>query len=232
MNKSISLICGDSRQIYLANLFSDNGYKTHTYGLSSALLSNNCKQCSTLKEAITSSTAIIFPFRIDCISLSELEDIMPLLKSKIVFGGCIPNSLRDSFINNNICFYDYFKVDYINKLNAIATAEGSIYYAIGCSNINLHGSSSLVLGYGNCGSVLAHKLYSLGSKVTVACRKPYAQACAITNYLNYVHIDNIPNIIYDYSFIFNTIPSQIINRQVLAKMNKDSIIIDIASIPL
>ena len=26
MSKSISLICGDSRQIYLANLFSDNGY--------------------------------------------------------------------------------------------------------------------------------------------------------------------------------------------------------------
>ena len=232
MNKSISLICGDSRQIYLANLFSDNGYKTYTYGLSSTLLSNNCKQCLTLKEAITSSTAIIFPFRIDCISLSELEDIMTLLKNKTVFGGCIPNSLQDSFINHNICFYDYFKVDYINKLNAIATAEGSIYYAIGCSNINLHNSSSLVLGYGNCGRVLAHNLYGLGAKVTVVCRNPYTSASAFTNSLKYVHIDNLPNIIYDYSFIFNTIPSQFINRQVLAKMNKESIIIDIASIPL
>lgn len=231
MNKSISLICGDSRQIYLANLFSNNGYKTYTYGISSSLLSNNCTQCLTLKEAITPSTAIIFPFRIDCISLSELEDIMPLLKNKIIFGGCIPSSLQDSFLNNNICFYDYFKVDYINKLNAIATAEGSIYYAIGSSNINLHGSSSLVLGYGNCGSVLANKLNALGSNVTVACRSSYSCACALTNSLKYVHIDDLPNIIYDYSFIFNTIPSQIINRQVLAKMNTSSIIIDIASIP-
>lgn len=231
LDTCISFICGDDRQIYLANLFSENGYKTYTYGISSSLLSPNCSKCNHLREAIKSSSIIIFPYRIDCLSLSELEDIIPLLINKTVFGGCIPISLKNTFNNNHIQFYDYFKVDYVNKLNAIATAEGSIYYAIGNSNINLHNNNSLVIGYGNCGSVLAHKLYGLGSNVTVACRNPYACACAFTNSLKYVDINILSNVIYNYPFVFNTVPALVLDRQVLSRMNKNSVIIDIASSP-
>lgn len=231
LDKCISFVCGDARQIYLANFFSENGYKSFVYGISSPLLSPNCTICNNLKDTIKSSYVVVFPYRIDCISLSELEDIIPLLTNKIVFGGCIPDTLKNTFNNNHVQFYDYFKVNYVNKLNAIATAEGCIYHAIGNSKVNLHNNNSLVIGYGNCGSVLAHKLYGLGSKVTVACRNPYSNACAYTNSLNYVDINNLSNIIYDYPFIFNTVPIIIFNRKVLSKINKDSIIIDIASSP-
>lgn len=232
MNNSVSFICGDNRQIYLENLFAAYNFKTYVYDLVSPLLSSSCIKCSSLETAINASKYIIFPFRIDCISLLQIESILPLLENKIVFGGCISKEIQHLFNINHIEFYDYFKTDYVNKLNAIATAEGCIYYAIGNSNINLHNSNSLVIGYGNCGSVLAHKLLSLGSHVTVTTRSHFQKASAFTNSLNYIDISKLNNTLYDYSFIFNTVPDMIIDKDILLKLNKDCIIIDIASSPL
>ena len=151
MNKSVSFICGDTRQIYLENLFNLYGYKTYVYDLSSPLLSSSHTKCTSLDTAILASKYIIFPFRIDHLSLLQIESIIHLLKDKIIFSGCIQKEYKNLFDINNIHYYDFFKSDYINKLNAISTAEGSIYYAIGNSPINIHNSNSLVIGYGNCG---------------------------------------------------------------------------------
>ena len=105
------------------------------------------------------------------------------------FGGKIPSTIMDSFHKNNVQFYDFFKVDYVTRLNAIATAEGCIKEAIELSPYNLHGEKSLVFGYGNCGCVLANKLHKLCSDVTVCCRNSYQGACAISEGLKYININ-------------------------------------------
>ena len=234
MNKSIAFICGDNRQIYLANLFNQNNYKTYTYDLSSEYLSKSCTKCTSLNMAINSAQYIVFPFRIDCISLMQLSAILPYLNNKTVFGGCIESELKHLFIQNNIKYYDYFKDNSVNKLNAIANAEGSIYYAINNSTINLHNSNVLVLGYGNCGSILSHKLKALGCNVTVTGRTSYSKACACSNMLNYIDLTNINSIInsiHQYDFIFNTVPSLILTDNLLSNVKTDCVIIDVASSP-
>ena len=231
MNNSISFICGDARQIFLENEFHLHGYKTYVYDLSSPLLSNSYTKCTSLDMAISASKYIVFPFRIDYLSLFQLENIVHLLKDKIVFAGCIQKEYQNLFDINHITYYDYFKSDYVNKLNAISTAEGCIYYAIGNSPINIHNSNSLVIGYGNCGSVLAQKLKQLGSHVTVTTRSPNQEACAITNNINFINISSLNDALNQYDFIFNTAPSTILNSSNLNLLNKDCIIIDIASSP-
>lgn len=231
MNKSISFICGDTRQIYLENLFNMYGYKTYVYDLSSPLLSKSYTKCTSLDMAISSSKYIVFPFRIDNLSLFQIDSIVHLLKNKLVFGGCIEKEYKNLFDINHINYFDFFKSDYVNKLNAISTAEGSIYYAIGNSTINIHNSNSLVIGYGNCGSVLAHNLNHLGSHVTVTTRSYYQTACAQTNNISFINISSLNDTLNHFDFIFNTAPSTILNKDNLDLLKKNCIIIDIASSP-
>jgi len=229
--KQIAFICGDNRQIYLANLFSENGWIVYTYNIDSPLLSNNCIKCKDLKSAINHCNIVVFPFKIRDIPIDEFFSSESYFKNKTIFGGNISNDFIEFFFKNKIEFYDFFKVDYITRLNAIATAEGCIKEAIEMSPYNLHNASSLVLGYGNCGSVLAHKLSNLNSYVTIACRKPYQGACAISEGIKYINISHLESRIKDFNYIFNTIPSTILTPNMLEKINKDCVIIDIASSP-
>lgn len=231
MNHSISFICGDNRQIYLENMFSSYGYHTYVYDLSSPLLSKSYTKCTSLDMAISKSKYIVFPFRIDFISLLQLESILPLLNNKTIFGGCISKEYATLFDSNNIDYYDYYTSEYVNKLNAISTAEGSIYHAIGNSPINIHGANSLVIGYGNCGSILAHKLSQLGSYVTVTTRTPKQVALAISNSIKLIDIKNLNKTLNQYDFIFNTAPALILDANNLNLLKKDCVIIDIASSP-
>ena len=230
-NNQIAFICGDNRQIYLANMFLDDGWIVYTYNINSNILSNKCIKCANLESAVNNSNIIVFPFKIDSIPIENFYTLAPTLKEKIIFGGNIPTELINCFYKYRIKFYDFFKADYITRLNAIATAEGCIKEAISISPYNLHGSKSLVLGYGNCGNVLAFKLKNLDSKTTIACRNPYQGACAISVGINYIDLKSIPEHINNFRFIFNTIPSKILNKQLLDKVNPHATIIDIASSP-
>ena len=103
--------------------------------------------------------------------------------------------------------------------------------AIKLSPYNLHASKCLVLGFGNCGQVLATKLKNLECNVTVSCRNPYFGACARTYGINYVPLNHVYNCIQDFLFIFNTIPAKILTKRYLDLIKKEALIIDIASEP-
>ena len=230
-NKSIAFVYGDDRQIYLANLFANINWNVYTYNLSSPLLSNKCIKCSTIESVSSKCDILVFPFKIDIIPLKELSSMLPFIKEKTIFTGNITTNHTKMFINNNITYYDFFKTDYVTRLNAIATAEGCIKEAIDLSPYNLHGSKCLVLGYGNCGQVLANKLSGLNCDVTVGCRNSYQGACALSEGHNYINLSKIHTYISDYLFIFNTIPHLVLDESLLKKIDSQTIIIDIASLP-
>ena len=230
-NKSIGFVNGDNRQIYMVSLFEKNNWKVFTYGLSIPRLSNMHNICDNLSDVIINCDILVFPFKINLIPYDIFTSSLPLLKGKTIFSGNITKNYEDILTQHNIIFYDFFKSEQIARLNAIATAEGCIKEAISLSPYNLHGAKSLVLGYGNCGCVLANKLLHLSSDVTVCCRNPYQKACAITEGLKCISLNDIHNYIFDYLYIFNTIPAPILNASLLEKANPNSTLIDIASLP-
>ena len=62
--------------------------------------------------------------------------------------------------------------------NAVPTAEGAIEIAIAETPFTIHGSKSLVLGYGKIGKILSKDLYALGAQTYVEARK-YADLAMI-----------------------------------------------------
>ena len=228
LKRNISFISGDTRQIYLANLFAKNLWHVYTYDIDSPVLDKTCIKCISIESALNHSDIVVFPFKIELIDNNILSKLSNLLENKIIFAGNIPFYLTNSFSEKNIKYYDFFKVDYVTRLNAIATAEGCIMEAIKSSKFNLHNNHSLVIGYGNCAQVLANKLKNLDSLVTITCRNSYQGACAISAGMKYLPLKQLTKHIHEYLFIFNTVPAKILSKKVLDNTNIDAFIIDIA----
>src|SRR5690606_6069962 len=70
-------------------------------------------------------------------------------------------------------YFDLLDDEAFAVLNSIPSAEGAIQRAMENTDITIHGSQSLVLGYGRLGKTLARMLKGIGANVTVAARKDY-----------------------------------------------------------
>lgn len=238
----IAVIGGDLRQVYMVNAFINRGYQAIIYGLDNDLLNKSAKKAVSLSEALSLSSVIICPIpftknKIDITNTAGFSDLTihdllnDLRSGSMLFGGNIPQSVVDHCELNDIDYYDLLKQNDLAILNAIATAEGAIVAAIEKSPINLHQSSCLVLGFGRCAKVLAKKLYSLDASVCVGARSKDALAEATACGYYGIALNSIDNMLPQFDFIFNTIPSIILTKSKLEKVSPLVTIIDIASSP-
>lgn len=232
----IALIGGDRRTACMAPIFMKKEYRVVCYG---TLKIANEYRAHSLKEALENAAIIVggIPFEkngclytqqdIPEISLAELQRC--LRKHQKVFGGVIPESFRRLCEEREIDCYDFMKEEYLAIYNAIATAEGAILEALSHKDTQLHQSPVLLLGYGKCGKVLADKLKGLSACVTVASSDAKELALASSLGFTVLPLSQLQQKIGCFEYLFNTIPACILNRSCLESLNKDSIIIDIAS---
>ncbi|NLJ97053.1 MAG: dipicolinate synthase subunit DpsA [Clostridiales bacterium] len=239
--KSIGIFNGDKRQVYMALSLLDKGYLVYTFNLQEPLIHQNHIAVNSIDELITYCKVLIGPIPLTLNDISLPQDILyeqrgttfcnMLTKEHALFAGNIPTNVLDMLKKKEIFFYDLLKNETIAVLNAIATAEGTIMEAIRNSDGNLHGSSCLILGYGRCGKVLASKLKGLDAKVTVAARNEHSLAYAKASGFSTLFLNEIISYLEDYEYIFNTIPSLILDKECLRYVSPDVNIIDIASAP-
>lgn len=115
--------------------------------------------------------------------------------------------------------------------NAVPTAEGAIEIAMSETPITLHGSKCLVTGYGRIGKILAKMLRGIGAKVSVEARK-YADLALIEGHsCEAIALGELAHHVGEYDIIFNTVPTMLFDREILCKVKKDALIIDLASRP-
>lgn len=159
------------------------------------------------------------------------ENISKLQKGQLVFGCHFPAPLLELCIKKGVRCIDYMKEEGIASRNAIATAEGAVAEALKSGCVSIHGSNSLVVGYGRCGEVLAEKLAALKAQVTVMDRKEEKRARAETYGCRTVDFSVPETIMSEYDFIFNTVPALVLDEHFLSRVKKDVTIVDIASKP-
>lgn len=115
--------------------------------------------------------------------------------------------------------------------NAVPTAEGAVEIAMSETPFTLHGSKCLVTGYGRIGKILSKMLRGIGARVSVEARK-YADLALIEgNSCEAVSLGELSHHVGEYDVIFNTVPTLLFDREMLEKVKKDVLIIDLASRP-
>ena len=244
MNYKISIIGGDYRSVKLAEMLAKEGNKIYTFGLEKNDNLTNIKNieiCQTIEQAIEKPEIVIgpIPFSSDGKTInspfSESEitvyNLINSLNSKILIAGGISNEIYERANKEFIEVIDLLKREELSVLNTIATAEGTIELAMANTNKILHGSNVLILGFGRIGKVLARKLEGLSVNVTCAARKEEDLAWIYAYGYKYLNINTIGENLNNYDIIINTVPHLILNQEKLQYINKECLLIDLASNP-
>lgn len=215
-----SSIATDRRQQYLGELFSNSGYPV-VLAETASTLDISAAGCTEADNKIL----ILLPIPAPASLLEDLQDTLHI--NHIVLGGNLPKTFTDFCNSKHISYIDYFKFPEIAIQNAVATAEGAICNAIQLCSFNLQGSCALVIGFGKCGEVLADKLAGLKCHVSVSTRSPIAKARAASYGYSLFEKACYPKC----NLIFNTAPAPVITPEIIDCLQKDTVIIDIASRP-
>ncbi|MBR6688888.1 MAG: dipicolinate synthase subunit DpsA [Clostridia bacterium] len=214
----------DKRSIYLKELYEEEIEKKKD------------KEEYIITDVLEEANVVILPipFTKDRVHiLGEGIEILPFIKKctgKLVIGGAL-SAFTDEFKASNVECIDLMEQDSIALLNAIPTAEGAIAKAMEYTDIVLHKSNVLVLGFGRVGKILAHKLKGLDANVFCEARKKKDLAHANALGYNVVKLEELDNVLGNIDIIFSTIPKEILKEDYLKLLKKDAVIIDLASSP-
>ncbi|MFP4698486.1 MAG: dipicolinate synthase subunit DpsA [Eubacteriales bacterium] len=235
----IIIIGGDLRFVYLANLLAKENKSVSVWGINHELLSSDIKKIDNINGELEHSIIILpipvskdkknifTPFYDKTVSINEVINKINL--NNIIIGGVINDKVKTKLEQFNNHIYDLANDDEFALYNAIPTGEGVVDILMHKSDITIYGSKNLILGFGKCGIIQAKILKSLGAQVGVVARNPSQLALARVNGYYTCNFDEIENAIKDYDFIINTIPAKRITEDMLIKINKPIIVIDIAN---
>ncbi len=243
MNKKYLVVGGDLRFIKLSEFLSESGFDVYILGFDrNAILSKDIHIINNVMEIKSEMDFIILPLPV---SLDEVSVNMPfsskvvpiemlcsvLKKGGTVFGGRISPNVKDLFDEHKISVIDYSVREEFCVLNAISTAEGAIQVAMEETARTISGEKILILGMGRISKVLIKQLSGFNAKITVAARKFSDIAWAETYGCEGIHISSLAEKIGEFNIIFGTVPSVILTEEILAKTDKNTLIIDLASKP-
>lgn len=115
--------------------------------------------------------------------------------------------------------------------NAIVTAEATASIAIQKSIHGIYGSKVLVSGFGKCGKAMARVFSAMGAHVMVMARRKQARHEAAELGYEMVDFNDPAKACFETLFLINTVPDRVIDESLIMILQKDAIIIDIASKP-
>ena len=234
---SFIIIGGDSRQLYMSDYFESLGYKTSIYGLP-----NKTKKCvSDISQEIKVHDAVIFPLPIikdekyifSVVPIKETADeiIGMLCENKPVFAGMLPQTMESKLKKRTSNVYDYFKREDVTVMNTVPTAQGILKAMIDNIDYTIHSSKCAVFGYGRVAKSICDVLSALGAETTVCARKSGDLATAFTKGCKGVLISDFYKHANKYDIVINTVPSLVIDKNIIQNLRNDCLIIDVASSP-
>ena len=228
LNKA-TVIGGDKRQAYLAEILEKEGYEVVTYAV-------NCvhgSKAASLKEALKDAAVIAAPVPFlkggEIFSKEKKEDLEKILEYAPegckLFAGGIPTSFLKKAEEKGIICVDYLKDCRTVMENTVAVAEGTLAEAMKRSDRNLYKSFCIVLGYGRCGSTLVSYLKRMGCYVAVYEKEEALLADEV------IEKGKFPLYLEQADYIFNTIPAMVLPKALLEYAPKKALILDLASAP-
>jgi len=159
------------------------------------------------------------------------ELFMAIREGALVYTGMAKSLLRRMSTEYGFRLIELLDRDDVAIYNSIPTAEGALMMAIQNTDITIHGSTCVVLGIGRTGFTLGKTLQGLGAKIRVGVRREAdAARAAVMGWEPFMTRD-LTAYTSDIDLIFNTIPTMIITAQIISKLPRRTVIIDLASAP-
>ena len=226
MKKTVFLcVGGDARQTYTAQTLTKIG-RVYTYGMDDK--GEDTIPLAHLDQLTEKADVLVLPLmKADGLDISSSRNVKVscsdvsthLKKNSLVAGGLLRRDQIEYFSSLGFDVKDYYKREELVIRNCIPTAEGALQIAMQELAVTVNGSTVLVIGYGRVAKACAKLFRAVGADVTISARKLSALITALA--------ENISG----YTKIINTVPAMILDEKLLGVMDKNSLIIDLASRP-
>ncbi len=239
--KTIWLLGGDQRQAELARLLAMDGHQVHTWALEEGLPAEEPGDARQPPDGLSQAQCVILPLpAADGTALhSPLSQFHPTLRQvfdalvpgQLVLAGKADPGLHALARERGVLLLDYFAREELAVANAVPTAEGAIQIAMEQLPVTLHGTSVLVVGFGRIGQATALRLAALGAQVTVAARRWEALAWAQALGCQGLLLSQLGTEPRPFQLVVNTVPAQVLGKEVLGCFPSGCLILDLASKP-
>ncbi len=240
---SIAVLGGDLRQVHLANALAGSGAQVHAHLLDGEIgLLPQVTQGQTLEETLKNAAVVILP--LPCTADGKqvnapfgrrplpLETCLSLMApGALLLGGRLPKDLCVQAAQRGIQAADYFDREELAVCNAVPTAEGAVQILLEELPVTIFGSRCLVIGYGRVGRVTAKLLTNMGAHVTVCARSVAQRAWAKVDGCSPLPLEALEQAAKGVDAVLNTVPTLLVDRQVLAQLDPDTLVMDLASKP-
>ncbi len=239
----IALVGGDEREVVLCQALLEAGAGVVLAGFPERTDMAGAQRLP-LVEAVAAADAVVAPLsgadESGKIKAQMDKEAPPLLLTAEVFAamagkpfliGSARAALQQLAEGYGVRVVETAENDEIAILNSIPTAEGAIHRAMSELPITIHGSNSVVVGFGRCGVTLARMLHGLGARVTVVARNPAQQARACEMGLEAMPLSELAMVAATADCLYNTVPHLVVTADIVAVLPAQSLIVDIASAP-
>lgn len=241
---TIAVLGGDGREVEILRQAIAAGARVRSHGcLPEAAEAMGCPQAGSPDEAVKGADVLVCPVP----ALSEeghvyapsapapfgltRELLKALRPGALLIMGIASPALRDLCKELGVALREYEDDSELMILRSPAIAEGAIKLAIEHTEITIHRSRTMILGFGRVAMTLGHLLYGMRAHVHVAARNPVQLARALEMGLAAVPLDRLPDEIGKMDIVFNTIPARILEAPLLERVRPDALILDLAIPP-
>lgn len=233
---------GDMRFVYLANSLAAEGYTVTAFALSGAEgLSGDVIVSGDSSEAAFSDVTVLplpcgnkvgnlnAPF--DGCETPLLQLASQLEHGSVLMGGMIPSEVKNAVLKRGVSVYDYFDREEFAVRNASLTAEAAVALALEAVNESINKMPVLILGHGRIGRLLGGMLKALDADVTIAARR-YSDLAWIRSEGNRpIEFSRLDGEIGRFKVILSTVPAPVLSKERLVLVDKNAVLIDLASMP-
>lgn len=234
MEKTITVLGGDLRQVRLAELLIADGQDVATWGLEKG----NGPNCLPLGQALDRNLILLplpvcrggelnLPLTDTALSAEQLWK--RLRYDQLLLGGQTKELSPRLMADYGLTLLDYYAREETQIANAVPTAEGAIQRAMEATERTLHGSRCLIIGFGRIGKMLSRRLQGLGAQVEVFARKFSDQAWVEAS--GYQPFRFTARGLEKFDLIFNTAPALVLDAGRLAEIREDCVLLELASPP-
>ncbi len=231
----IAVIGGDRRQGVLAALYAQEGHEVAVYALD-GVDTGAATRSADLKGALSGAAAVILPLPASRdgvhvntqaaakVPLAYIESMSE--DDALIIGGMVK---AEHFPAHRV--RDYYAAEDLKLYNTLPTAEGALAIAMNELPTTVHGTKTLIMGFGRVGKSLGLLLKGFGAELWVVTRNPTERAvCEILN-ISCMGYDELPEKIGEFGLIFNTVPMIILKGELLERIGDGVPVIDLATYP-
>jgi dipicolinate synthase subunit A len=165
----------------------------------------------------------------------------PIIPDRTMLAGMTPpahiilgwadGSLRAHAAALSIQLHEYEGDKGLMLRRGPAIIEGLLKLVIENTAITIHGCHACVVGQGTIGFLLTRYLVALGAHTHVAARNSDQRAAAYVAGAEVHRLDELADLAPRLDVVFSTVPSRVVGCDVLARLPKSALVIDLAAPP-